>query len=208
MPLITGRKCGESALLTPRIRLDANHCQPPVSSRRRMVALRGGRCGAGCSDRPPASRRVGNPAGPQFPPVLRRAVVADAGGTTILPGAAAGPGRRANSFRQGATGRPSPTRWQCHRQAPLEGLHEHQFQARGLRHLRPADFSCARGGRVLGVVELDDSSHQQRSRRERDEFFNAAFAAASIPVWRVPVQRRYPPESLWQQARAFLGAAN
>ena len=60
---------------------------------------------------------------------------------------------------------------------------------------------------VLGVVELDDSSHQQRNRRERDAFFNAAFAAASIPVWRVPVQRGYPLGPLREQAQAFLAAA-
>ena len=57
---------------------------------------------------------------------------------------------------------------------------------------------------VLGVVELDDSSHRQRHRQERDEFFNAAFAAAAIPVWRVPVQRSYPPGPLRTQVAAFL----
>ncbi len=63
----------------------------------------------------------------------------------------------------------------------------------------PRDF------RVLGVVELDDRSHQQRDRRERDDFFNAAFAAADIPVWRVRAQRGYPLEPLREQARVFLG---
>lgn len=57
---------------------------------------------------------------------------------------------------------------------------------------------------VLGVVELDDSSHRQRQRQERDEFFNAAFAAARIPVWRVPAHRSYPPGPLRQEATAFL----
>lgn len=87
---------------------------------------------------------------------------------------------------------------------------KHRWKAFTSISSKHADFVVCdpRTFRVLGVVELDDSSHRQRDRQERDAFFNAAFAAAAIPVWRVPVQRSYPPEPLREQAKAFLAAAN
>jgi very-short-patch-repair endonuclease len=40
-------------------------------------------------------------------------------------------------------------------------------------------------------VELDDPSHQRPDRIERDEFVNQAFAAAGLPLLRIPTSRRY-----------------
>ena len=60
---------------------------------------------------------------------------------------------------------------------------------------------------VRGVIELDDRSHQQRARRERDEFFDAAMAVAGIPVLRVPARRGYAMRELREQARAAFGQA-
>ena len=85
---------------------------------------------------------------------------------------------------------------------------KHRWKAFTSISSKHADFVVCdpRSFRVLGVVELDDSSHRQRHRRERDAFFDAAFAAAGIPVWRVPVQRGYALGPLREQAQAFLAA--
>ena len=48
---------------------------------------------------------------------------------------------------------------------------------------------------VLGI-ELDDSSHGREDRQKRDAFVEAAFAAAGLPLLRVPVQRGYDPQEL------------
>jgi hypothetical protein len=40
-------------------------------------------------------------------------------------------------------------------------------------------------------VELDDASHQRALAAERDEFKEGVFAAAGLPLVRVPVQRAY-----------------
>lgn len=44
---------------------------------------------------------------------------------------------------------------------------------------------------IVGVIELDDASHRQAKRQERDAFVNEACAAAGLPLLRVPVQRQY-----------------
>jgi len=48
----------------------------------------------------------------------------------------------------------------------------------------------------LLAVELDDSSHQARDRRQRDVFVNEVLQAAGLPLLRVPVQRSYVPEEV------------
>lgn len=45
--------------------------------------------------------------------------------------------------------------------------------------------------KVLVVIELDDSSHDSSKARKTDNFKDAALAAASIPILRVPTQRSY-----------------
>ena len=37
--------------------------------------------------------------------------------------------------------------------------------------------------RVVGVIELDDKSHREETRQRRDQFFDAALAAASLQFW-------------------------
>lgn len=49
---------------------------------------------------------------------------------------------------------------------------------------------------VLVAIELDDASHQQAARIERDRFVNAAFADAGLPLLRVPVADSYDAGSL------------
>jgi hypothetical protein len=57
---------------------------------------------------------------------------------------------------------------------------------------------------VLGVIELDDSSHALEARRLRDEFIDGALAAAGIPILHVPAQRRYSVDKLREQVIEFL----
>ena len=73
-----------------------------------------------------------------------------------------------------------------------------RFAAFGRISSKHADFVLcdARTFAVVGVVELDDRSHQRRDRQERDRFFDAALAKASIPVLRVPARRAYDAREL------------
>ena len=56
---------------------------------------------------------------------------------------------------------------------------------------------------LLGI-ELDDASHQRRSRRERDEFVERVFQAARLPLLRFPVQRQYNARDIAGQVVPFL----
>ena len=40
-------------------------------------------------------------------------------------------------------------------------------------------------------IELDDASHERRDRQERDEFVEAVFKAAGLPLLRMPARRAY-----------------
>jgi very-short-patch-repair endonuclease len=57
---------------------------------------------------------------------------------------------------------------------------------------------------VLGAIELDDKSHQQSNRRERDTFIDKALSAAGIPILHMPAQRRYSALKLRSQVLDFL----
>lgn len=48
----------------------------------------------------------------------------------------------------------------------------------------------------LLAIELDDSSHDRQSRRDRDEFVDAACAAAALPILHVRCASRYDPRDL------------
>jgi hypothetical protein len=49
---------------------------------------------------------------------------------------------------------------------------------------------------TLVGIELDDRSHTQPDRQERDDFVNQVFAAAGLALVHVPVQRSYAPHEL------------
>jgi hypothetical protein len=49
------------------------------------------------------------------------------------------------------------------------------------------------------VIELDDRSHQRPDRQERDQFVDRAFAAAGIPILRVPAAAAYDVRALRMQ---------
>lgn len=44
---------------------------------------------------------------------------------------------------------------------------------------------------IVGVVELDDKSHNRKDRAERDGFVDTALASAKIPVLHIPARKGY-----------------
>lgn len=57
---------------------------------------------------------------------------------------------------------------------------------------------------ILGI-ELDDKSHQQKERQERDVFVDAVFVVADLPLARVKVRQGYPTEKLNLYLRKIAG---
>lgn len=55
------------------------------------------------------------------------------------------------------------------------------------------------------VVELDDSSHQRRDRRERDAFVDTVLAQVGLPILHVRWQRSYRVAELAAQIRTAVG---
>jgi hypothetical protein len=53
-------------------------------------------------------------------------------------------------------------------------------------------------------VELDDSSHEQNKRRERDRFLDEVFNVAGMKLLRFPVRREYNPREIEAQIAPFL----
>jgi hypothetical protein len=58
--------------------------------------------------------------------------------------------------------------------------------------------------RPLAGIELDDASHARADRQERDAFVARVFAAASLPLLRIPVQRAYDLQELSARLSAIL----
>ncbi|MEM8602449.1 MAG: DUF2726 domain-containing protein [Cyanobacteria bacterium P01_H01_bin.121] len=57
---------------------------------------------------------------------------------------------------------------------------------------------------VKAALELDDRSHQKKSRVQRDDFLNQALATAKLPLIRVPVQASYSVADIRSQLTPFL----
>lgn len=57
---------------------------------------------------------------------------------------------------------------------------------------------------VLAVVELDDSSHETARAQKRDALVNGAFAAAQVPIYRVPWQKTYSSRVIAQNLHSLL----
>jgi hypothetical protein len=57
--------------------------------------------------------------------------------------------------------------------------------------------------KILGAVELDDSSHNRRDRQERDACLEQALASAKVPLVRVPVQADYSVGTLANQIKVL-----
>jgi very-short-patch-repair endonuclease len=60
---------------------------------------------------------------------------------------------------------------------------------------------------VLGVIELDDSSHNESPRRRRDKFVDAALFSARVPFVRIAAQRVYTPQEIRERVSVLFGRA-
>ena len=58
------------------------------------------------------------------------------------------------------------------------------------------------------VVELDDSSHQTKKGRERDELVDSVLGATELPILHVPWNQNYDCDQLGQQIRDLTGSAS
>lgn len=61
---------------------------------------------------------------------------------------------------------------------------------------------------IVGVIELDDSSHDRADRRRRDEFVDAALASAGVPLARIPAQRAYTPAEIRLRVSGLFETVN
>lgn len=57
---------------------------------------------------------------------------------------------------------------------------------------------------IVGVIELDDSSHDRADRQRRDKFVDAALSSAGVPLVRIPAQRVYSPAEIRQRVSVFF----
>lgn len=81
----------------------------------------------------------------------------------------------------------------------VKGLDASERQAaRNRINRRHVDFLLVRAKDLSPVagIELDDSSHEEEDRQQRDAFVDSAFASAGLPLLHVPVQRSYSPADI------------
>jgi hypothetical protein len=91
---------------------------------------------------------------------------------------------------------------------PTDNLNESdRWRAFNKISAKHVDFVICRRDdlRVVGAIELDDSSHQRPDRQARDAFVDAALAAAGLPILHVKVARHYPVPKLKQALAEKLG---
>jgi len=58
---------------------------------------------------------------------------------------------------------------------------------------------------VICAIELDDSSHQSKKRKKRDDFLSGACSAAGIPLVQVPAKSAYVIDEIRQLIMPHLG---
>ncbi|QHI69120.1 DUF2726 domain-containing protein [Tichowtungia aerotolerans] len=52
---------------------------------------------------------------------------------------------------------------------------------------------------IKAAIELDDKSHRQPKRKQRDDFVNHAFQTADIPLHRFKVQKQYDSQQITEK---------
>lgn len=68
---------------------------------------------------------------------------------------------------------------------------------------------CEKGSyRPVLAIELDDSSHDQPGRSERDEFKNRLSAQAGLPLWRLRIAPQYPAGYIKERVHHKLAEHN
>jgi hypothetical protein len=96
---------------------------------------------------------------------------------------------------------------------PKVNLHDiiwsppYDYTARNRIDRKHVDFVLADAETLqpLCGIELDDSSHQRPDRQERDRFVERVFAAAGLPLVRVPVRAGYNAAELAATLREAIG---
>lgn len=81
------------------------------------------------------------------------------------------------------------------------------FKAKARIDRRHVDFLLCDPETVQPIlaIELDDSSHQRSDRVERDEFVDAVFETAELPLLRIPAQYAYNTRDLAAELSLYLG---
>jgi len=92
---------------------------------------------------------------------------------------------------------------------PQSGDHSANLRYRNHIVQKHVDFLLCDPGsmRPLLGVELDDASHQRPDRQDRDVFVDQVFAAAGLPLLRVPAQAAYDTRVLAAAVRERVGLA-
>ena len=91
---------------------------------------------------------------------------------------------------------------------PAAGQAEGGWQAAFNRiQSKHIDFVLCSLGEVVPklAIELDDASHRQARRKQRDQFLDAACQSAGLPLLRIPAHRDYVVRELREQIAPFLG---
>ena len=79
------------------------------------------------------------------------------------------------------------------------GLEKGERQAaRNRINRKHVDFLLVRSTDLapLAGIELDDSSHEEEDRQQRDAFVDSVFASGGLPLLHVPAQKSYNPAEL------------
>jgi len=86
---------------------------------------------------------------------------------------------------------------------PASGGWQAAFNKIQSKHI---DFVLCSTGDVVPrlAIELDDASHRQAKRRDRDQFLETACRSAQLPLLRIPVHRDYLVQELRQQIAQYL----
>jgi hypothetical protein len=56
----------------------------------------------------------------------------------------------------------------------------------------------------LAGIELDDSSHEEEERQQRDAFVDEVYASGGLPLLHVPAQKNYNPAELKAKVAALI----
>lgn len=93
------------------------------------------------------------------------------------------------------------------RVADLINCSQDDWKVGGFRiSTRHVDFVIAEGRttKILVAIELDDRTHFDPARMDRDYLIDSAFATANLPLLRIPARADYDTELLWAQVRECL----
>jgi hypothetical protein len=88
------------------------------------------------------------------------------------------------------------------------GLERGERQAaRNRINRKHVDFLLVRANDLAPVagIELDDSSHEEEDRQQRDAFVDEAFASAGLPLLHVPAQKSYNPAEIRSRLTSLPG---